>query len=67
MTHWEYTLQSGNKGAWDWQYGEQGGVKLASNHTSPPDKSINMGSVRILKEADAGFFTDPQRRLSELK
>jgi hypothetical protein len=67
MTHWDYTLQSGNKGSWDWQYGEQGGVKLASNHTSPPDKSINMGTVRILKTADAGFFTDPQRKLSELK
>jgi len=34
MTHWEYTLQSGTKGSWDWQYGESGGVKLASNHIS---------------------------------
>jgi len=67
MTHWEYTLQSGDKGSWDWQYGEHGGVKLASNHTSPPDKSIHMGAVRILKDVDAAFFTDPQRPLSDLK
>jgi hypothetical protein len=67
MTHWEYTLESGNKGSWDWQYGDHDGVKLASNHTSPPDKFINMGDVRILKDVDSAFFTDPQRRLSDLK
>jgi hypothetical protein len=67
MTHWEYTLQSGTKGSWDWQYGESGGVKLASNHTSPPDKSIHMGGVLILKNVEAVFFTDPQRPLSDLK
>src|SRR5713101_6002373 len=67
MTHWEYTLQSGSKGSWDWQYGDYGGVKLASNHVSPPDKSINMGDVRVLKEVDSAFFTDPQRRLADLK
>jgi hypothetical protein len=67
MTHWEYTLESGNKGSWDWEYGDYGGVKLASNHTSPPDKFINMGDVRILKDVDSAFFTDPQRRLSDLK
>ena len=67
MTHWEYTLQSGDKGSWDWKYTETGGVKLASNHTSPPDKSINMGVVRILKDVDAAFFTDPQHPLSDLK
>src|SRR5207302_7232363 len=65
MTHWEYTLQDGTKGAWDWQYGESGGVKLASNHTSPPDQSIHMGGVRILKDVDPAFFTDPQRPLSD--
>ncbi len=67
MTHWEYTLQGGNKGSWDWQYGESGGVKLASNHVSPPDKSINMGTVRVLKEVDGAYFTDPAKRLSDLK
>jgi len=63
MTHWEYTLQSGTKGSWDWQYGDYAGVKLASNHTSPPDKSINMGVVRLSKDVDDSFFTDPLRRL----
>jgi len=67
MTHWEYTLQSGTKGSWDWQYGESGGVKLASNHVSPPDKSINMGTVSILKDVDGAYFSDPQKRLSDLK
>src|SRR5437667_28245 len=67
MTHWEYTLQTGAKGSWDWQYGESGGVKLASNHLSPPDNSINMGTVRILKDVDGAYFSDPQKRLSDLK
>ena len=67
MTHWEYTLQGGTKGSWDWHYGDYGGVKLASNHTSPPDNRIDMGDVRILKNVDSAFFTDPLRRLSELK
>jgi len=66
-THWEYTLQDGNKGSWDWQYGESSGVKLASNHLSPPDKSINMGVVRILKDVDGAYFKDPQKRLADLK
>jgi hypothetical protein len=63
MTYWEYSLQSGNKGSWDWQYGDFDGVKLANNHTSPPDKSINMGVVRISKDVDSGYFNDPLRRL----
>jgi len=67
MTHWEYVLQSGDKGSWDWQYGDHGGVKLASTHTSPPDKRIDMGDVRILKDVDSAFFTDPVRKLSDLK
>jgi hypothetical protein len=67
MTHWEYTLQSGTKGSWDWQYGDHDGIKLASTHTSPPDKRIDMGDVRILQSVDSGFFTDPRRRLADLK
>jgi hypothetical protein len=67
MTHWEYVLQSGDKGSWDWQYGDHGGVKLASTHTSPPDKRIDMGDVRILKDVDSALFTDPVRKLSDLK
>ncbi len=68
MTHWQYTLQSGDKGAWDWEYGDYKGVKLASNHPSADHKmSINMGDVRILDAVDDAFFTDPSRSLSELK
>ena len=67
MEHWKYTLQSGQKGAWDWQYITTAGVKLGSNHTSAGGKSINMGGVRILKAVDDSFFADPNRKLTELK
>jgi hypothetical protein len=67
MTHWEYILQNGTKGSWDWQYVDTGGVKLASNHTSDDGKSINMGNVRVLKTVDDEYFTDPNRSLQGLK
>jgi len=68
MTHWDYILQSHEKGAWDWQYGTYHGVKLASNHTSADHKdSINMGDVRVLDAVDDSFFTDPAHSLPELK
>ncbi len=71
MTHWEYVLQSGDKGSWDWQYADIGfsnnKVKLARNHTSSDGKTtINMGKVRILEQADDAFFTDPSHLLSKL-
>lgn len=64
MEHWEYTLQTGNKGSWDWQYTNTGGVKLASNHTSADGKSINMGDVRVMNSADDALFTDPKKALN---
>jgi len=68
MTHWEYTLQSGNKGSWDWQYVDAGGgVKLASDHTSADGKSINMGPVQVLSTVADEYFTDPSRTLQTLK
>ncbi len=68
MTHWEYTLENHEKGAWDWQYGDYKGVKLASNHSSDDHKaSINMGSVRVLDTVDDVFFTDHSHMLSALK
>ena len=68
MTHWEYTLQSGNKGSWDWEYVDAGGgVKLASNHTSEDGKSINMGTVRVVGTVADEYFTDPSRTLQTLK
>ena len=68
MTHWEYVLQSHDKGSWDWQYGDYHGVKLASNHISADHKaSINMGDVRVLDAVDDAFFTDPGHSLSGLK
>ncbi len=68
MGYWEYTLQSKEKGAWYWQYGDYKGVKLASNHVSSDRKMvINMGDVRILDVVEDAFFTDPLRSLTGLK
>jgi hypothetical protein len=67
MEHWEYTLQSGNKGSWDWEYTTTAGVKLAKNHTSKDGKSINMGEVRIMNSVDDAYFTDQSRSLASLK
>ncbi len=68
MTYWEYTLQSGDKGAWTWQYVTTGGIKLAKNHVSADHKaSINMGNVRVLDAVDDTYFTDPAKTLAKLK
>ena len=73
MDYWEYTLSNNSpvaqkKGAWDWQYGDYKGVKLASNHVSSDRKaSINMGDVRILDAVEDAFFTDASRSLAGLK
>ena len=63
MEHWDYTLQSGNKGSWDWEYTTTGGVKLASDHKSDDGKSINMGDVRVSDSVDESLFTDPAKTL----
>lgn len=67
MEHWEYTLQNGNKGSWDWEYTTTAGIKLAANHTSPEGRSINMGNPRVLNSVDDAYFSDPSRMLSTLK
>lgn len=66
MTYWEYTLQSGNTGAWNWEYAAHSGVKLASNHTNAEGASINMGAVAVFEKVEDAFFTDPARALSQL-
>ncbi len=66
MTHWDFKLQSGDKGSWDWEYGDYNGLKLAKNHTSGK-MSINMGDVRVLDKVDDAFLTDPKKMLAELK
>ena len=62
MEHWEYTLQSGNKGSWDWEYTSTGGVMLASNHSDGKGKALNMGSVKVLDKVDAAVFEDPKAK-----
>lgn len=66
MEHWEYTLQGGTKGSWDWEYTTTAGVKLAKNHTSKDGKSINMGDVQIMDTAADQYFQDPARTLSTM-
>ena len=66
MTHWEYTLQGGQNGAWDWQYAKHGNVMLASNHTNTEGASINMGNVALFDKVDDTFFTDPAKAISQL-
>ena len=66
MSHWDFKLQGGEKGAWDWEYLDTGGIKLAKNHSSGK-VSIDMGDVRVLDKVDDAFFTDPRRTLAELK
>ena len=61
MTHWEFVLQSGRKGSWDWQYGDYSGIKLAKNHTNESGDSIHMGDVRVLQTLDDAHFSDPAR------
>lgn len=63
MTHWEYTLQSGNTGSWDWKYADTGGIKLAATHTNAEGMEINMGRVEAMSEADPAYFTDPAKML----
>jgi hypothetical protein len=67
MEHWDYTLQSGNKGSWDWEYTTTEGLKLASSHKSADGKSINMGNPRILQSVDEAYFTEASRTLSTLR
>ncbi|MGH9430017.1 MAG: hypothetical protein ACRD3T_00580 [Terriglobia bacterium] len=68
MTYWEYTLQSHDKGAWTWQYGDYHGVKLAKNHVSSDGSAtINMGKVQVLDAVDDAYFTNPDHMLSGLK
>ena len=62
MEHWEYTLQSGNKGSWDWEYTTTGGVMLASNHTDGMGKALHMGAVKVLDRVDAAVFEDPKQQ-----
>lgn len=67
MTYWEYTLQSGQKGAWKWEYGAYNGVKLASNHTNAEGGAINMGKVAVLSQVDDAFFSDAAKMMAGLQ
>jgi hypothetical protein len=64
MEHWEYKLQGGQTGSWDWQYATTGGVKLGSNHIAKNGKdSISMGNVQVTDTMEDAYFTDPAKHL----
>lgn len=63
MIHWEYTLQSDRKGAWDWEYLETGGIKLARTHTNDEGTEIDMGNVRATSTVDEALFSDASKPL----
>jgi len=63
MEHWEYTLQSGNEGSWDWQYLDTNGIKLAATHLNAEGREINMGAVKASGEVNEAHFTDPAAML----
>ena len=59
MERWEYALQGGNTGAWDWTYAEPNGIKLAATHHNAEGREINMGPVKAASETNEAHFTDP--------
>jgi hypothetical protein len=63
MTHWEYTLQSGNEGSWDWIYADTNGLKLAATHKQADGREINMGDPVAGNEVDESLFVDPAKSL----
>ncbi|MBI1357550.1 MAG: hypothetical protein GC160_24685 [Acidobacteria bacterium] len=63
MEHWEYTLQSGNTGSWDWEYVETNGIRLAKTHKNAEGREINMGAVTASSEVNEAHFTDPKAML----
>lgn len=67
MMHWQYRLQSGNTGAWDWEYGDDNGVKLAKTHRNSQGMEINMGDVQTMKTVNDAFFTDPAHMLATMR
>lgn len=67
MEHWEYTLQSGNTGSWDWSYAKSGGVMLAREHTGADGRTIRHGNPQVLGSVDDAYFSDASRMLAGLK
>ena len=67
MIHWSYRLQSDRTGAWDWEYVDAGGIKLAQSHTNAEGREIHMGVVRVFDDVDNAYFNDRSRLLSTLK
>lgn len=67
MEHWDYVLQSGEKGSWDWQYVTTHGMMLAGNHSNGKGASASMGDVRVMDAVDDAFFMDPNHSLAQLR
>lgn len=63
MVRWEYTLESGRTGAWDWDYVETGGLQLAKTHVNAEGLHIDMGEVAASDTVDEAMFSDPDKSL----
>jgi hypothetical protein len=63
MIHWEYKLQSGQEGSWDWFYTETNGLKLAATHKQADGREITMGNPVASNEVDESLFIDPAKSL----
>jgi len=63
MTHWEYKLQGGQEGSWDWIYADTNGLKLAATHKQADGREINMGDPVASNEIDESLFVDPAKNL----
>lgn len=59
MIYWEYTLESGRTGAWEWEYTATGEVALAKTHRNAEGMEINMGPVSASASVDETPFSDP--------
>jgi hypothetical protein len=63
MVHWEYKLQGGQEGSWDWVYADTNGVKLPATHKQADGSEIDMGPPTASSQVDESLFVDPAKRL----
>lgn len=66
MDSWEFLLQDGSKGKFEWQQWDQyGPVKLSSIKVDPDGTAIHFTPLKVLDSADAGYFGDEMKTLAD--
>ncbi len=65
MDKWEYHLQGGDKGSWNWTaWSSYGNVKLAKVRTANDIKgTIKFEPLEVQDSADASYFSDTEKKL----